>query len=111
VFSALEEDIPITNPAFYSSELLCPDDLLEHIFRPAVSSTENIPLLQERIAVMREVGFILCAVRLSVSLSARTGKVTLYLINRALVAPFKGSSTNFIEDTNIKAQPSNLFKW
>lgn len=57
---ALEDDIPITDPNFYSSETLCPDSLIEHIFRPASQSTEKIPLLQERISVMREVGFILC---------------------------------------------------
>lgn len=59
---ALEEGIPITDPAFYSSEVLCPDTLIEHIFRAAAQSRETIPLLRERIAVMREVGFILCAV-------------------------------------------------
>jgi hypothetical protein len=60
---ALEEDIPITDPQFYSSETLCPDSLIEHVFRAAKQSGEQIPLLQERIAVMREVGFILCSVR------------------------------------------------
>ncbi|KDR82851.1 hypothetical protein GALMADRAFT_151884 [Galerina marginata CBS 339.88] len=57
---ALEEDIPITDPQFYSSETLCPDSLIEYVFRRADQSTESIPLLGERIAVMREVGFILC---------------------------------------------------
>ena len=59
---AIEEDIPITDPNFYSSETLCPDDLIKHIFREAVQSSESIPLLQDRIAIMREVGFILCNV-------------------------------------------------
>ncbi|KAJ3504111.1 hypothetical protein NLJ89_g8111 [Agrocybe chaxingu] len=58
--ASLEEDIPITDPRFYSSETLCPDSLIEHVFREAKQSTESIPLLKERIAVMREVGFILC---------------------------------------------------
>ncbi|KAH7927819.1 hypothetical protein BV22DRAFT_1031439 [Leucogyrophana mollusca] len=57
---ALEEDIPITDPAFYSSEILCPDSMIEDIFRPAPQCKEKIPLLTERIAVMREVGSILC---------------------------------------------------
>ncbi|CAA7262957.1 unnamed protein product [Cyclocybe aegerita] len=57
---ALEEDIPITDPRFYSSETLCPDSLIEHVFREAKQSTESIPLLKERVGVMREVGFILC---------------------------------------------------
>ncbi|KAF8644680.1 hypothetical protein AX16_008340 [Volvariella volvacea WC 439] len=58
---ALEDDgIPITDPYFYSSPKLCPDSLIEHVFRPAAQSKESIPLFQERIAVMREVGSILC---------------------------------------------------
>lgn len=64
-FAALEEEIPITDPAFYSSEILCPDSLIEHIFRPADQCNETIPLLKERIAIMREVGSILCTVRTS----------------------------------------------
>ncbi|KAJ7930036.1 hypothetical protein B0H13DRAFT_1962949 [Mycena leptocephala] len=32
----------------------------EHVFRPAEGCSETIPLLRERIAIMREVGFILC---------------------------------------------------
>ncbi|KAI0039778.1 hypothetical protein FA95DRAFT_1599696 [Auriscalpium vulgare] len=58
---ALEEGIPITDPAFYKSETRCPDSLLAHVFRAAPQSTEGIPLLPERIAIMREVGYILCA--------------------------------------------------
>ncbi|KAL6303165.1 hypothetical protein BKA93DRAFT_735508 [Sparassis latifolia] len=57
---ALEEGIPLTDPAFYSSEILCPDSLLVHVFRPAPQSSEGIPLLKERIAILREVGNILC---------------------------------------------------
>ncbi|KAJ7682526.1 hypothetical protein DFH06DRAFT_1161409 [Mycena polygramma] len=55
-----DESIPITDPNFYSSETLCPDSLIEHVFRPAAGCSETIPLLSQRIAVMREVGFILC---------------------------------------------------
>ncbi|KAI5981699.1 hypothetical protein EDD15DRAFT_2391668 [Pisolithus albus] len=57
---ALEESIPITEPAFYSSESLCPDSLIAYVFRAAAQCSEPIPLLQERIAIMREVGSILC---------------------------------------------------
>ncbi|KAF7355547.1 Queuosine salvage protein [Mycena sanguinolenta] len=58
---ALQDDsIPITDPNFYSSETLCPDSLIEHVFRPAEGCNETIPLLAQRIAIMREVGFILC---------------------------------------------------
>ncbi|KAF9262620.1 hypothetical protein L218DRAFT_867216 [Marasmius fiardii PR-910] len=56
---ALQNGIPITDPTFYSSETLCPDSLIESIFAPAAHCSETIPLLQQRIAVMREVGFIL----------------------------------------------------
>jgi hypothetical protein len=59
---ALEEEIPITSPQFYSSETLCPDSMIEYVFRKANQSSESIPLLNERIAIMREVGFILCNV-------------------------------------------------
>ncbi|KAF5315370.1 hypothetical protein D9619_007117 [Psilocybe cf. subviscida] len=57
---ALEEDIPITTPSFYASEAACPDSLIAHVFRAASQSSEEIPLLTQRIAIMREVGFILC---------------------------------------------------
>lgn len=60
--TALEEGIPITDPAFYSNELLCPDSLITHVFRASSQSAETIPLLKERIAIMREVGFSLCMV-------------------------------------------------
>ena len=60
---ALEEGIPITDPAFYVNESLCPDSLLAHVFRPAERCAEPIPLLQERISILRQNGFILCAVR------------------------------------------------
>ncbi|KAI0031927.1 hypothetical protein K488DRAFT_78799 [Vararia minispora EC-137] len=53
---ALEEGIPITDPAFYASETRCPDTTIERVFRRASRSAEDIPLLRERIAVMREVG-------------------------------------------------------
>lgn len=63
--AALEEGIPITDPLFYASETRCPDALVEHIFRPAPQSLESIPLLRERIAVLRQNGAILCEVRRS----------------------------------------------
>lgn len=62
MFPALEEGTPITDPKFYSSETRCPDSLIAHIFRAASESAESLPLLNERIAIMREVGAILCDV-------------------------------------------------
>ncbi|KDQ62599.1 hypothetical protein JAAARDRAFT_30512 [Jaapia argillacea MUCL 33604] len=57
---ALEAGIPITDPSFYSSEALCPDKLIEDVFRHAPQSKESIPLLRDRIKILREVGSILC---------------------------------------------------
>lgn len=57
---ALEEGIPITDPAFYASESSCPDATIAHVFRAAPQSTEGIPLLAERIAILRQNGEILC---------------------------------------------------
>ncbi|KAF8527574.1 hypothetical protein BU17DRAFT_73969 [Hysterangium stoloniferum] len=59
VNKALEANIPITDPVFYCSKQRCPDSLLEDVFRPAACCVESIPLLTERIAVMREVGSVL----------------------------------------------------
>lgn len=58
----MEEGIPITEPSFYSSETECPDSLVEHIFRAAPQCGEGIPLLKERITILRENGSILCQV-------------------------------------------------
>ncbi|CAK5275357.1 unnamed protein product [Mycena citricolor] len=55
-----DDEIPITDPAFYSSATLCPDALIEHVFRPAEGCSESVPLLAHRIRIMREVGSILC---------------------------------------------------
>lgn len=67
-----DDEIPIIDPQFYSSETLCPDSLIENVFRPSEQSTETIPLLQQRIAIMREVGAILCNVRTVFSPSMTT---------------------------------------
>lgn len=58
----MDEGIPITDPLFYTSEERCPDSLIEHVFRVAPEATEGMPLLPERIAIMRQVGATLCAV-------------------------------------------------
>jgi hypothetical protein len=55
-------DIPITTPSFYADDLECPDEKLAYVFRS--STEEEIPLLQERIACLREAGRILEDVRL-----------------------------------------------
>ncbi|KAL1719063.1 hypothetical protein EV715DRAFT_290730 [Schizophyllum commune] len=57
---ALNEGIPITDPKFYADKDACPDELIAHVFRRAPQSEEDIPLLQQRIDIMRENGRILC---------------------------------------------------
>ncbi|PUU75849.1 hypothetical protein B9Z19DRAFT_1195180 [Tuber borchii] len=55
---ALDEGIPITCPFFVSDPDICPDSLLEHVFRS--DSEEQIPLLHDRITCLRQSGMILC---------------------------------------------------
>jgi Potential Queuosine, Q, salvage protein family len=59
---ALDEGMPITDPHFYSSDIRCPDSVFNHVFRPAIQSSEPIPLLKERVAILRQNGKILCKV-------------------------------------------------
>ena len=54
---ALHEGLPITRPSFWSDELECSDDVLRHVFRS--STSEEMPLLEDRIRCMREAGRIL----------------------------------------------------
>ncbi|KIW98082.1 uncharacterized protein Z519_01666 [Cladophialophora bantiana CBS 173.52] len=54
---ALNEGYTITNPHFWQDRDACPDSVFEHIFRSATH--EPIPLLKERIAILREAGSIL----------------------------------------------------
>ncbi|KAF9409677.1 hypothetical protein BGZ94_001887 [Podila epigama] len=51
------EGIPITTPAFFASEDKLPDSEIKRIFRS--DTIEEVPLLQERIAVLREAGNVL----------------------------------------------------
>ncbi|OAP57458.1 hypothetical protein AYL99_08196 [Fonsecaea erecta] len=54
---SLNEGYPITSPDFWQDRDACPDSVLEHIFRSATQ--EPIPLLADRIAILREAGSIL----------------------------------------------------
>ncbi|KAL2068865.1 hypothetical protein VTL71DRAFT_15203 [Oculimacula yallundae] len=58
---ALEEDIPITSSDFWQNEDECTEEVLRHVFRS--STEEEIPLLKERLACLREAGQILYEVR------------------------------------------------
>ncbi|KAK2873898.1 hypothetical protein FQN49_002009 [Arthroderma sp. PD_2] len=50
-------EIPITSSDFWQDENECTEDVLKHVFRSATD--EEIPLLQERIACLREAGTVL----------------------------------------------------
>ncbi len=60
---ALDEGTPITSPGFWTNETDCTDEVLRHVFRS--STTEDIPLLEDRIHCIREVGSVLQEVRRS----------------------------------------------
>ena len=56
---ALDEGVPITTPRFWN-DVACSDSTFEQVFRSATD--EQIPLLAERIAILREAGDILAKV-------------------------------------------------
>ena len=53
----LGEDIPITSSDFWQSEDECNLDLMKHVFRS--TTEEEFPMLEERLAVLREAGNVL----------------------------------------------------
>ena len=53
---ALDEGVPITTPRFWRSEQ-CTDEVIARLFRSATA--EEIPLLRERIGVLRKAGAVL----------------------------------------------------
>lgn len=59
----LVPDIPITSSDFWQSEDECTLDVLRHVFRS--TTDEEIPLLEERLACLREAGQVLYEVRLA----------------------------------------------
>ena len=50
-------DIPITSSDFWQNEDECTEEVLKHVFRS--TTNEEIPLLKERLACLREAGQIL----------------------------------------------------
>lgn len=80
--------------------------MIEYVFRKANQSNESIPLLNERIAVMREVGFILCNVGGPISLFLEPEGLILYL--RVMEGPFRVSSTSSNGNTMGRAR---LLTW
>ncbi|KAJ3573185.1 hypothetical protein NP233_g2602 [Leucocoprinus birnbaumii] len=88
-----EEDIPFVNPEFYSSETLCPESLIEHVFRPTPESTESMPLIRDRIRIMRENGSILCNVGARLALPH-----VIFELNYTSKKTFRGSFEGFIDE-------------
>lgn len=62
LFTALANEIPITNPAYYGSR--ASDQELADIFKS--DTKEEAPMLDERIRVMREAGKVLCEVNVKI---------------------------------------------
>lgn len=58
---ALDEGIPITSSDFWQSEEECTLDVLRHVFRS--TTDEEMPMLKERLACLREAGQVLYDVR------------------------------------------------
>lgn len=54
---ALSEGIPVTSPDFWQDREECTDEILKHIFRSSTSTL--MPMLDERISILREAGEIL----------------------------------------------------
>lgn len=54
---ALEQDVPITTPAFWIDEEKCTNDVLRTVF--SSGTDDEIPLLSERMRILREAGRIL----------------------------------------------------
>jgi hypothetical protein len=112
----LEEGIPITDPSFYASEGRCPNSLIEHVFRVAPHASEDIPLLPERIAIMREVGAILCAVSVaSVAFLLKEfsmlNDLDARLECRISADRFRDSSRRSSADTTTTARHYNSRRW
>lgn len=54
---ALDDNIAITTPSFWNDEIACSDEVLRNIFRS--STSEQMPMLEERIRCLREAGAVL----------------------------------------------------
>jgi hypothetical protein len=67
---ALDEGIPITSPDYWHDED-CTEDILRNVFRS--STAEEIPLLGERIRILREASEILCKVSSTILLEYLLG--------------------------------------
>lgn len=82
---ALVQGIPITDPSFYADPTACPDSLLEDIFKSSDECTESMPLVHERISIMRQVGKIM--------VHEIPGQSYMGLLNSLLASPEKKDNT------------------
>ncbi|KZV73223.1 hypothetical protein PENSPDRAFT_742536 [Peniophora sp. CONT] len=109
---ALDEGIPITDPAFYASPEACPDELVRHVFRAASDSKEGMPLLEERIAILREVGSILTNdyngsfLKFAQAINAPRG-LTPLLLSRAVTSTFP----SFRDETLLPGTNKSVQFW
>ncbi|KAI4107603.1 MAG: hypothetical protein LQ339_002509 [Xanthoria mediterranea] len=109
IHRALDEDIPITTPSFWINDTECTDDVLKHVFRSA--TPELIPLLDERMACIREAGRILMEnfngsvpQLIHQAKQSATALVNLLVINFPCfkdVATFEGRSVHFYKRAQI----------
>ncbi|EXJ84517.1 hypothetical protein A1O3_05186 [Capronia epimyces CBS 606.96] len=102
---ALDEGYAITTPSFWQDLDLCPDGVLEHIFRSATA--EPIPLLAQRIAILREAGDILHRQfdGRPANIIARANQSAAALVN-LLVEHFP----NFRDSTHFHGREVRLYK-
>ncbi|KAK6384431.1 uncharacterized protein PV06_10930 [Exophiala oligosperma] len=102
---ALDEGYPITTPTFWTDLGSCPDSVFEHVFRSATS--ESIPLLSQRISILREAGDIL---------EADFSSSPLNIITRAensasrLVNLLATHFPNFRDTTTLAGREVRLYK-
>lgn len=59
---ALEDEIPITTPSFWTNEEECSEEVLRNVFRS--ETEEMIPMFEERVRCLREAGQVIKEVRL-----------------------------------------------
>ena len=58
---ALDNGVPITSPDFWVNEAECTDEVLKYLFRSV--TTEEMPLMGDRLYCIREAGYVLQEVR------------------------------------------------
>ena len=65
---AIGDGIPITSPDFWQDQEACTDEVVRHVFRS--SNSASMPMLNERLSILREAGQVLYEVSLLPSCTA-----------------------------------------